>query len=90
MLSRWGGYFGTSEYFVVTSTWAMERLERRLTDIDADLPGIPFDEEIKVPGTFEVTKTKDGKYDRIISVKKVSSSAPQPDQLDFTEDDIPF
>jgi hypothetical protein len=65
----WRG--GLSEYFVRTSPWAMERLERRLNDIGAELPGIPFDGTIEVPGNFEILKTRDGKYDRVLSVKRV-------------------
>lgn len=74
--SPWGAHFGDTEFFVTTSPWAMERLERRLTDLDVDLPGIPFEDEICVPGTFEVVKTKDGAYDRILSVKR--TAAPEP------------
>lgn len=75
-LNRWGGYNGTSEYFVVKSSWAMERLERRLGDINAAITKIPFDGVVEVPGTFEILKTLDGKYDRILAVKKISDQNP--------------
>ncbi len=75
-LNRWGGYNGTSEYFVVKSTWAMQRLERRLEDIGASIPKIPFDVDVNVPGTFEILKTQDGKYDRVLAVKKLSEENP--------------
>lgn len=66
----------TTEYFVTTSMWAMDRLERRLGDLGASLPSIPIPSPILVEGTFEVVKTKDGKYDRVLSVKKVSDQRP--------------
>jgi len=77
--TRWG-YGGTSEFFVTTNPWAMERLERRLEQIGAVLPGIPFDVPVNVPGTFEIVKTKDGKYDRILSVKRTSEESPADEE----------
>lgn len=76
VMSRWGGFQGVSEYFVTTSPWAMERLERRLNDVDAALPSIPFEGEIRIDGSFEVVKKEEGKYDRVLSVKKISDTAP--------------
>lgn len=90
MMNRWGGYNGTSEYFVTTSPWAMERLERRLGDISAEIPGVPFEGEIEVQGTFEITKTREGKYDRILSVKRVSESSPPSWEDRNKEEDTSF
>ncbi len=95
MLTRYGGYSGESEYFVCNSSWAMQRLERRLEDIKATIPKIPFEGEIDVPGTFEVLTTIDGKYTRILSVKKISEEKPAPPPvrktyLDEKDDDSSF
>ncbi len=95
MLTRYGGYSGESEYFVCNSSWAMQRLERRLEDIQATIPKIPFEGEIDVPGTFEVLTTIDGKYTRILSVKKISEEKPAPPPvrktyLDEKDDDSSF
>lgn len=73
---------GVAEFFVTNSPWAMERLERRLHDLDADIPEIPFEGSVHVPGTFELVKTQDGKYDRILSVKRISEAPPE-DELSF-------
>ena len=77
-MTRYRG--GTSEYFVTNSPWAVQRLEARLSTIGAQLPGIPFDGTIVVDGTFEVTKKKDGKYERVISVKKISEVSPETEE----------
>jgi hypothetical protein len=75
LLSRYGNY-GLSEFFVVNSPWAMQRLELRLGDVGATLPSIPFVGIITAPGSFEVASAKEGKYDRVISVKKISEQNP--------------
>jgi DNA repair protein RadD len=94
MMNRWGGHDGVSEYFVVTSPWAMERLERRLTMIGADLPGIPFEGEILCDGTFELVKTSEGKYDRVMAVRRTSDESPRREikktYLDDLDDDVSF
>lgn len=74
LMNNWGGL---SEFFVVTSPWAMERLERRLGELGAQLPGVPFEDTITVQGTFEIVKTKEGKYDRVLSVKRISDESPK-------------
>lgn len=99
--SFWGG---VSEFFVTTSAWAMDRLERRLADLQIQLPQVPFEGVVAVDGFFEVIKTQDGKYDRVLSVKRVE----KPNDLEnwkgilsersglgetlsfFSPDDIPF
>jgi superfamily II DNA or RNA helicase len=89
VFSRYGSY-GTAEFFVTTSAWAMQRLEKRLETIGAQLPGIPFEGTITAPGTFEVVTTKEGKYDRVMSVKKVSDTAPGKsgdENMSFDEDE---
>jgi DNA repair protein RadD len=86
-VNAWGQRFGESEYFVTTSPWAMERLERRLTDLDIELPGIPFEGERRASGGFNIVKMKEGKYDRIVSVKRVPLKAAEkqedPDSFNF-------
>lgn len=77
VLNRYGGFSGTSEFFVTTSAWALERLDRRLTDLGASLPSIPFDGVINVPGTFEVVKKEEGRYERVLSVKRINSESPK-------------
>jgi DNA repair protein RadD len=73
--TRWG-YGGVSEFFVTTSPWAMERLEQRLGALDASIPGIPFEGEVVVQGSFEVVKRLEGKYDRVLSVRRLSEETP--------------
>lgn len=72
----WNGRWGITEFFVVSNGWAMQRLERRLHDLDVNIPGIPFTGEIECKGDFEIVKSKDGRYDRIISVKRIESKSP--------------
>ncbi len=76
ILNRWGSETGVSEYFVISNPWAMQRLDYRLTLLDVSLPSLPFEGRIEVEGTFEVVKKNDGKYDKIISVKKTSGESP--------------
>lgn len=87
ILNRWGGFNGVSEYFVTTSAWAMERLEARLNNIGASLPSIPFENDIVVQGTFQVIKKEDGKYDRVLSVKKISDESPVTAKQKQDDDD---
>lgn len=81
-----GQRFGDREYFVTSSPWAMERLERRLTELDMSVPGIPFDGEIESAGPFEVVKTKEGQYDRILSVKKLAAAKVVEPEVDTSFD----
>jgi len=74
---------GIPEFYVTTSVWAMERLDRRLGEIEAELPSVPFEGEIWIDSKFEVMKTFDGKYEKILSVKRLPND-PEPDtSFDF-------
>lgn len=84
LMNKWGGFGGISEFFVVSSPWAMERLERRLDAISGSVPSIPFEEPVIVNGSFEVVKTKDGRFDRILSVKRTSELNPYGSQEEPT------
>lgn len=81
ILTKWG-HGGVAEFFVVTSPWAIERLERRLETIGASVPTIPFQGVITINGTFEVKKTQEGKYDRILSLKKLSEENPAVENIE--------
>lgn len=76
MKTPWGDRDGIAEFFVTTSAWAMQRLEQRLGIVGAELPGIPFPGERRVNGTFKVTKVKDGKFWRVLSVVKIAEENP--------------
>lgn len=76
MKTPWGERDGITEFFVVTSAWAMQRLEQRLGVIGHDLPSIPFPGERRVNGTFKVVKVKDGKFWRVLSVQKIADENP--------------
>lgn len=75
LVATWG-FSGISEFFVTTSPWAMERMQRRITVLGSGPPSIPFDGEVVVRGTFEVVKSREGKYDRLLSVRRVSDDLP--------------
>lgn len=86
MMNVWGERDGVPEFFVTNSPWAMQRLEQRLDKIGAQLPGIPFEGEVRVPGTFELVKAKDGKFWRVLSVKKISEKSFDGDEADTSFD----
>lgn len=92
LMSRYRG--GTAEFYVTSSPWSLDRLERRLTDLRATLPSIPFPGEVIVDGLFEVVKTMEGRYERVLSVKRIADRAPRAktylDDLDDGGDDTSF
>lgn len=93
IITRWGTG-GVSEYFVTNNAWALERLERRLSALNIAIPSIPFAGEITINGTFEILKTIDGKYDRVLSVKKIANESPVTEYrktyLDQIDDELSF
>lgn len=73
--------YGLSEYFVFENNWSKSRLERRLRHM-----GLKIFETIaetagqKVEGYFDVTYKKDGRFNKIISVKRSENSGEGQDK----------
>lgn len=63
---RWA----TSEFFVTNSPWALSRLEARLQALGSPMIKLPIEREIRFDGHFQVTKVRDGKFDRVTRVER--------------------